>query len=142
MTAEVLFSIAGMLVVPGWLLLLVAPRWTWTHRFAAFVVPLLIGGLYAWVLASHFREARGGGFGSLAQVNTLFQNRWLLLGGWVHYLAFDLFVGAWEVRNAERVKVPHLAVVPCLILTFLIGPVGLLLYLLIRVILRKEIDPS
>ena len=142
MTPERLFSLAGMLVLPGWLLLVVAPRWKWTHRYASFVSPLLIGGLYAFLFVSHFKDGGGGGFGSLAQVNLLFQNPWLLLVGWIHYLAFDLFIGAWEVRDARRLKIPHLAVLPCLVLTFLIGPVGLLLYLLIRVILRKEIDPA
>jgi hypothetical protein len=53
-----------------------------------------------------------------------------------------LFIGAWEVRDAQRLEIPRLAVIPCLALTFLIGPVGLLLYLLIRVALRKEIDPA
>jgi hypothetical protein len=141
-TPERLFSLAGMLVLPGWLLLVLAPRWKWTHRYAAFVSPLLIGGLYAFLFASHFKDGGGGGFGSLAQVSLLFQNPWLLLVGWIHYLAFDLFIGAWEVRDARRLEIPHLAVIPCLVLTFLIGPVGLLLYLLIRVILRKEIDPA
>ena len=139
MTPERLFSLAGMLVLPGWLLLVVAPRWKWTHRYAAFVAPLLIGGLYAFLFVSHLKDGGGGGFGSLAQVSLLFQNPWLLLVGWIHYLAFDLFIGAWEVRDARRLEIPHLAVIPCLVLTFLIGPVGLLLYLLIRVIFRKEI---
>jgi hypothetical protein len=140
-TPERLFSLSGMLVLPGWLLLAVAPRWKWTHRYAAFVSPLLIGGLYAFLFANHFKDG-GGGFGSLAQVSLLFQNPWLLLVGWIHYLAFDLFIGAWEVRDARRLEIPHLAVIPCLILTFLIGPAGLLLYLLIRVILRREVDPA
>ena len=52
--------------------------------------------------------------------------------GWVHYLAFDLFVGSWQVRDAQERGIPHLAVVPSLILTFLFGPVGLLLYFIIR----------
>lgn len=57
---------------------------------------------------------------------------WLLLAGWVHYLAFDLFIGSWEVRDAQRHGLSHLLVVPCLALTFLFGPVGLLLYLGLR----------
>ncbi len=141
MTAESLFSFASTLVLPGWLLLVVAPRWKWTQRYTAFVAPLLIGALYAWVFGSHFGEAKGG-FGSLAEVAQLFQNPWLLLVGWVHYLAFDLFIGAWETRDAARSGIPHLAVVPCLLLTFLVGPIGLLLYLLLRAILRNEIDPA
>jgi hypothetical protein len=58
----------------------------------------------------------------------LFDSRWLLLAGWVHYLCFDLLVGTWEVEDARARGIPHLVVVPCLVLTFLFGPAGWLLY--------------
>jgi hypothetical protein len=61
----------------------------------------------------------------------LFTDRWLVLAGWVHYLAFDLFIGSWQVRDARRNHVPFLLVLPCLVLTFLFGPIGLLLYLIL-----------
>ncbi|HEU6452531.1 MAG TPA: ABA4-like family protein, partial [Gemmatimonadaceae bacterium] len=67
-----------------------------------------------------------------------FENPWALLAGWVHYLAFDLFVGGWEVRDAQRRGIPHLLVVPALVLTFLFGPGGLLLYLAIRSLVRRK----
>lgn len=54
--------------------------------------------------------------------------------GWTHYLAFDLFIGGWEVRDARQRGIPHLLVVPVLVLTFLVGPAGLLLYLAIRLV--------
>ena len=66
-------------------------------------------------------------------VAKLFSNRWLLLAGWIHYLAFDLFIGAWEVRDAQDLGISHFIVIPCLLLTFLFGPAGLLLYFVIRV---------
>jgi hypothetical protein len=62
----------------------------------------------------------------------LFTQPGIALAGWIHYLAFDLFVGAWEVRDASRHGVPHRVVVPCLVLTFLLGPSGLLAYLALR----------
>jgi hypothetical protein len=65
-------------------------------------------------------------------VSALFSNPWVLLAGWTHYLAFDLFIGGWEVRDAQRRGIPHLFIVPALVLTFLFGPAGLLLYLAIR----------
>jgi hypothetical protein len=52
--------------------------------------------------------------------------------GWAHYLAFDLFVGSWEVRDSQRLKIPHWQVVPCLLFTLMVGPVGLVLYLTLR----------
>jgi hypothetical protein len=133
MTPEPLFSLASALVLPAWLLLALAPRWRHAARLvAAVVVPGILSGLYLGVIVARWGGAEGG-FSSLADVATLFADPWLLLAGWVHYLVLDLFVGAWEVRDAQRLGVPHLLVVPCLALTFLFGPVGLLLYGAIRV---------
>ena len=64
----------------------------------------------------------------------LFSNPWALLAGWVHYLAFDLFVGSWEVRDSQARGIPHWLVLPCLFLTFMFGPAGWLLYMAVRVV--------
>ena len=137
MTLERLFSLAGMLVTPCWLLLALVPGWRWTQRLATFVAPLLIACLYGWLLLAH-RPAAGGGFSSLAQVAVLFRSPYALLAGWVHYLAFDLFTGAWEARDAVRLDLSRWVLVPCLVLTFLLGPLGLALYLLLRLVLRQS----
>jgi len=134
-----LFSIAGDLVLPVWLLLMFAPRWRWTQRLATFVAPLLLAGLYTALLL-HGGRVEGGGFGSLAQVARLFSSRELLLAGWIHYLAFDLFIGAWQTRDALRLGLSQWLVAPCLAMTFLFGPVGLALYLLLRLVLRRELE--
>ena len=134
-----LFSIAGKLVLPVWLLLIFAPRWRWTQRLATFVAPLLLAGMYAALLL-HGGRVAGGGYGSLAQVARLFTSQDLLLAGWIHYLAFDLFTGAWEARDALRLGLSRWLVAPCLVITFLFGPVGLAMYLLLRLALRKEIE--
>jgi hypothetical protein len=73
-----------------------------------------------------------GGFGSLPEVMKLFTNEWAVLAGWIHYLAFDMFVGAWEVKDSQEQGVSHVLVIPCLVLTFLLGPIGFLLYHIIR----------
>lgn len=119
-------------MLPGWLLLAFAPRWKWTARFVCPVLlPSMLGALYVALIVARWGSAEGG-FGSLAEVRRLFEDPYLLLAGWVHYLAFDLFLGSWEVRDAQRHGVAHLLVVPCLVLTFLFGPAGLLSYLTIR----------
>ena len=100
------------------------------------VLPLLLAVIYSGLLVGHWGES-GGSFRTLAGVSTLFENHWLLLAGWVHYLAFDLFIGAWEVRDAQAFGISHLSVIPCLVLTFLFGPAGLLLYFLIRIARRR-----
>ncbi len=140
MSPEQLFSLCGALATTGWLLLVFLPRRRWTARLVCpVIIPLLLALVYLWPVATTFGRAQGG-FGSLADVSLLFQNRWVLLAGWIHYLAFDLFVGSWEARDAQRVGLHHLLVVPCLALTFLFGPVGLLLYFVLRASLRRRLS--
>ena len=135
--AESLFSIAGLVVLSGWALLIFLPWWRWsTGLVPGVIIPVVIGLFYGGLMATNLFGAEGG-FGSLADVDRLFQNPYLLLAGWVHYLAFDLFIGAWEVRDARRLGINHLLVVPCLLLTFMLGPIGLALYLGIRATLRQ-----
>lgn len=139
MEAAEIFQIVSTAVLPGWLLLILVPRWRFTMPVAAVGLPLALAVVYALVLGRHWGEGQGG-FGSLKEVGMLFANPFALLAGWVHYLAFDLFIGAWEVRDAQKHQVPHLAVVPCLLLTFLFGPAGLLLYFVLRYALRRQLS--
>jgi hypothetical protein len=74
-------------------------------------------------------------------VAALFENRWLLLAGWVHYLAFDLLVGAWEARTARREGIPHLLLLPCLLTTFLFGPAGYLMFQALRASRQRKATP-
>ncbi len=136
-----LFSLGGALVLPCWLLLLFTPGWRWTQRLATFAAPLLLAAVYlALLLTAH--APPGAGFNSLAQVALLFSVRQALLAGWLHYLAFDLFTGAWEARDAMRLGISRWLVAPCLLLTFLFGPVGLALYLLLRLGMRRRLGAS
>ena len=136
---EAVFSMASAAVLPGWLLLVLAPRWRWTARLvSAVLIPGLLAVLYAAIIAARWGSAEGG-FSSLADVQKLFADPWILLAGWIHYLVFDLFIGAWEVRDAGRLGIPHLMVVPCLVLTFLFGPVGLLLYGIVRAVRTRRV---
>ena len=131
MTAEQLFSILNLMAVAAWLSLVFLPRARWATTVVPIAMPIVFSVVYVAVVASTLPQSEGG-FSSLADVRTLFDNPWLLLAGWVHYLAFDLFVGGWEVRDAQERGISHLLVVPALLLTFLFGPAGWLLYLAIR----------
>jgi len=138
MSYETIFSICNTAVLPGWLLLAILPRWKWTARLiTSVIIPALLGFVYLYLVLTQFGRTEGG-FGSLPQVQQLFQNPAMLLAGWIHYLAFDLFIGSWEVRDAQRLGLNHLLVIPCLVLTFLFGPIGLLLYFLIRLAAKKQ----
>lgn len=140
MTPDSLFSLANNLVLPAWLLLLFAPGWRWTQRLVhAAWIPLLMGGAYVGLAFFGPEAPEGAGFSTLSGVMRLFDSPVGALAGWIHYLAFDLFVGAWEARDARRRGIGHGWVVPCLILTFLLGPAGLLLYLGIRAFKTDEV---
>ncbi|SHJ61532.1 protein of unknown function [Hymenobacter daecheongensis DSM 21074] len=135
LTPDLLFSLANAAALLGWLLLGVAPRWRGTQAVVhSGALPLGLAGAYALLIGGHYLgpHAGTGGFGSLAQVAALFQDPWALLAGWVHYLCFDLTIGAWQARDARRRGLPHWLLLPCLLLTFLLGPVGLLLYHALR----------
>ena len=131
---ETIFSLSGALAMLGWLGLALLPRFDLVVKvIARLVIPALIAVVYVALMLSNMDAApEGGGFGSLAAVSALFTIDGLLLAGWVHYLAFDLFVGSWEVEDARARGVPHLLVLPCLFATFMAGPAGLGLYLLVR----------
>jgi hypothetical protein len=134
---EQIFSIANTVALLSWILLAASPR---RYRVVpqivtGLLVPALLAVLYVAIIVSAWGNSSGG-FSSLADVGRLFDNPWLLLAGWTHYLAFDLFVGSWEVRDAGDRGVPQLLVIPCLVLTFLFGPAGWLLYLGLRSMYR------
>jgi hypothetical protein len=140
MTLDLAYQLANLSVVPAWLLLALAPAASATRRLVhSLAYPAVLGALYVacalWLFGAAPRP-EGAGFGSLHGVTLLFSTPLAAFVGWVHYLVFDLFVGAWEGRDARRRGLPHALLVPCLALTFLLGPSGLLLYLGLRYALR------
>lgn len=141
MTAEQLFSILNLIAIATWLPLVFLPRARWSATLVPVAIPAALATIYV-VLAAAALMQGGGGFSSLASVRTLFGSDWGLLAGWTHYLAFDLFIGGWEIRDARRRGIPHLLVVPALVLTFLFGPAGLMLYLAIRRFAPNKAAPA
>ena len=132
MEPETLFSAANLLAIAGWLVLMVSP---WAPRLTQLIsgiaIPLVLSLGYTAIILVHWAGADGG-FSSLAGVAQLFETPMLLLAGWIHYLAFDLFVGAWQARAARRAAIPFLLVIPCLAATFMFGPAGLLAFMILR----------
>ena len=134
MDLEQIFSFCSGLAMLGWLGLALAPRLEFTRdTMPSLIIPVILGVTYAYLMFSFSGSAsEDGGFGSLAEVKALFGVDALLLAGWIHYLAFDLFVGAWIVRDAQKEWISHWLVLPCLFFTLMAGPFGLLLYLALR----------
>ncbi len=141
MSAQTIFTIANNGILPFWLLLIVAPRWRVTQiAVHSVAIPVILGLTYAWLL---WRVTLGGegpqgaSFTSLAGVMALFSSPIAATLGWIHYLIFDLFIGAWEQRDARRRGLSHGLVIPCLVVTLLAGPIGLMLYLGVRAVTGK-----
>ena len=141
MSPDLIFTIANNGILVFWLLLIVAPRWRGTELAVhSIAVPLLLGCAYLWLLARVWvggEGAPGTSYFTLPGVMALFASPTGAAMGWIHYLVFDLFVGAWEARDAARRGVPHWMVVPCLIVTLMAGPAGLALYLVLRTLRRS-----
>ncbi len=139
MTPASWFGIANPLAAAGWLVLALAlfvpAASPWRARLlglAGRVLPLLLSAGYVAALLASWGSAPGGSFSSLEGVATLFSSRGVLLAGWVHYLAFDLFIGRWAADDALSRGVNRFALLPCLFLIFMFGPLGLLLYFGLR----------
>ena len=131
MQPESLFSVANLVVLAGWLALLAAPDRSSLARVTGVSVALGLSMLYAGLIGAFWTQGEGG-YGSLADVASLFAHPGLLLAGWVHYLAFDLLIGLWEREEARRIGLSRWLLAPCLILTFLFGPIGWLAFMALR----------
>ncbi|MDP3718804.1 MAG: ABA4-like family protein [Acidobacteriota bacterium] len=138
---ETVFSFATFIAMFGWILLVVLPADPRVKLLTAIIIPLTLSAIYLTYIFLHIGTAPGG-FGSLAEVKLLFGTDELLLAGWIHYLAFDLFVGAWESRDSQRLGIPRLVMVPCYLMTFMLGPIGLLFYFAIRTAKTRSLSLS
>ena len=129
---ETIFEIGNLVAITGWMVLIFIPAWrNLAQIIAGAIIPVLLALSYTALIGVWWSRGEGG-FGSLDDVALLFQSRPLLLAGWLHYLAFDLLVGAWVVRTARAEGIAHPIVIPLLLLTFLFGPVGYLGLQIIR----------
>lgn len=132
MSFEQLFSSASTLAMLGWVMLIFLPRgWKWINPIPSLIIPLILSLLYSFLIARYFFSAEGG-FDSLANVQQLFTYPAAALAGWVHYLAFDLFVGGVIAKRADAIGLSRFIQAPILLLTFMFGPFGYLLFTLIE----------
>lgn len=122
-----LFGLMNLAALGGWAVLILAPRgWMALGQVPRLLVPGAIAMIYAALVAAYLAES-GGGFGSIAEVRTLFASDPVLVAGWGHYLGFDLLVGAMLADRMDEAGVARLLQAPVLLLVFLLGPLGWLL---------------
>lgn len=138
MTPTEVFSLANLIVMPMWALMLFLPKWKVTRFLMDYkIIPILLSVIYAFYI---FLAIQTGGmmdFGSLSSVMDLFTKENAVLAGWVHYLAFDLLVGMWILNQNKKLNIHQLAIAPCLIGTFMFGPIGFLLFIIIKSIKKQ-----
>ncbi|MEM1133400.1 MAG: ABA4-like family protein [Pseudomonadota bacterium] len=133
LSPEQLFSMAGTAAMIGWLILIFLPRrWPALLFVPRYLIPFGLSLLYAGLALAYIFTVEGGGFGSLDEVAKLFSKKEVLLAGWVHYLAFDLFIGGWIAVEADKLGLARLIQAPILVATFMLGPLGLALFLTMR----------
>jgi hypothetical protein len=132
MAWEGLFTFVNLVALAGWAMLFLAPR---GPRVAAYVLYLCVGLLclmYAVMFTSQFRSILAGDFLSIEGIRSLFAGDGGIVIGWTHYLAFDLFIGQWIAKDADHKGFSRIVQVPILLLTLLAGPIGLLIWLVMR----------
>ena len=135
MTNAEIFSIANMTAMPMWLLMIILPKWKVTRFLIDYkVIPLLLSLFYVFYIVLHLQAGGGLDFGSLSSVMSLFTVEDLVMAGWVHYLAFDLLVGMWMINQNKNLGIHQLLMAPCLFATFMLGPIGFLLFTILKTI--------
>ncbi|WP_422859951.1 ABA4-like family protein [Flagellimonas sp. S174] len=135
MTNAEVFSAANMMAMPMWLLLIILPKWKVTRFLIDYkVIPLVLSLFYAFYIGLHIQSGAGLDFGSLSAVMSLFTLEDAVMAGWVHYLAFDLLIGMWMINQNRTLGIHQLLMAPCLFATFMLGPVGFLLFTILKTI--------
>ena len=133
MTPSTMFSLANFIVMPMWILMIFLPKWKLTRYLIDFkVIPLVLSAVYIFYIVHSIMDNGLMDFGSLASVMEMFTEEHAVLAGWIHYLAFDLLVGMWMIDQNKELNIHKLLLAPCLFFTFMFGPLGFILFTLLK----------
>ena len=139
MSPDSIFQTCSTIAMAGWLVLLtISPFWSSFDKFLIGIIITLLAIVYAWLIFQVFSPGDFEKFSSLNGVMELFTDKTAVTAGWIHYLAIDLLTGIWIKKNAQKYNIHHLIVLSCLLVTFMLAPIGLLLYLLVRLVKTKQ----
>lgn len=134
MSAASLFSFGNSFVLLGWVLLIFAPNWKHTQTLIISGIIVLFSILYTYMILKDIGNFDPNSFSTLANVKVFFTQDDAVAAGWLHYLAFDLFVGAYIVRKSKKMGISRLLYTITLPFTFMFGPIGYLLFFIIKTI--------
>ena len=133
MTPTTVFALANMLALPMWVLMIFLPKWKVTQFLMRFrIIPLLLAFIYAVYIMQALITGGMMDFGTLDSVMALFKSEIAVLAGWVHYLAFDLLVGIWLLEQNKKIGLHQILMGLCLLGTFIFGPIGFLLFMILK----------
>jgi hypothetical protein len=142
MEAAQIFSICNQVILLGWILLIFLPNWKYTQTIILNGLIVLFAGIYAFIILKDIGNFNPESFSSLANVKTLFQNDDAVAAGWIHYLAFDLFVGAYIVKKSKEIGLSRILYTITLPFTFMFGPLGYLLFVIFKTIKTKTLNET
>ena len=131
-----LYKLVNAVAAIGWVILIFLPNWDFADSAIKYGIVVGLSVFYIYVLFIR-KDIKNevypkGNFTSLEGVINLFKNPRNLLAGWVHYLAFDLMLGIFIKTQANEIGMSHFLQIPCFILTFMLGPVGYLLFVILE----------
>jgi hypothetical protein len=133
MTADQVFQSANTLAMLMWVLMIFLPNWKGTQLLTKYrLIPIILSLMYTFYIFISIHSGGGMDFSNLESVMQLFTEKDAVLAGWLHYLAFDLLVGMWILDSNKNLQINHLLIVPCLLGSFMMGPVGFLLFIILR----------
>lgn len=136
---SILFDLCNTVMLLAWVFLLFVPKWSFTQRLITFPwIPLGVSFFYTYFLIVSGGLAEAD-FSSLEGVTNLFRlaSPESAAAGWLHYLAFDFWVGTWIIRHSRRYQISHWVILPALACTFMLGPIGIMVYSIIYFIKRQ-----
>jgi hypothetical protein len=138
MDASTVFQFSNTFALSSWLLMIFLPKWKWTAKIVVGLVAVVLASLYVYYLFNSLSLDDFGKFGELSGLMSLFGSEEAVLLGWIHYLAFDMVVGLYILKHSQKTNISHLLIIPCLFLTFMTGPFGLLVYHIIHWVKTKS----
>ena len=145
-TIEILYFWVNLGVLPFWLTLIFFPQSNFTKYFVTSIFPIiLLGGSYIFVLYKAYLNAYDFDsnfelYLSINNLSDLFKSNTFLILFWIHFVSINLFVGGWIVRDSQRLLIGKILVAIPLVITYLIGPLGIFIYWLIRIFYAKSIN--
>ena len=145
-TIEILYFWVNLGILPFWLTLIFFPQSNFTKYFVTSIFPIiLLGGSYIFVLYKAYLNAYDFDsnfelYLSISNLSNLFTSNTFLMLFWIHFVSINLFVGGWIVRDSQRLLIGKILVAVPLVITYLIGPLGIFIYWLIRIFYAKRIS--